>query len=135
MILLNLDKKSYKQPNIPPFEVSEFQNAYLSKLTIIEESNTARLIYPQVLGIGLGLTAAFISKSNQEENKSDLSDGIDLNFTPLLYGMLGGAVGYLIGYLLSDIFPIMSVSETEYNTPLSKEDIKSLRKVTRYKED
>jgi len=135
VILLNLDKKSYKQPNIPPFDVSEFQNADINKLTIIEESNTARLIYPLTLGIGLGVTAAIISKSNEEENKSDLSEGINLNFTPFLYLALGYAVGALVGYALSEIFPIISVSESEYNTPFSKKDIKGLRRITRYKED
>jgi hypothetical protein len=135
VILLNLDKESYKQLNIPPFEVSEFQNAYLSKLTIIEESNTARLIYPLTLGIGLGVTAAIISKSIEEKKESDLSEGINLNFTPFLYLALGVAVGALVGYALSEIFPIMNVSETEYDLPFSEKDIKGLRKVTRYKDD
>ena len=73
----------------------------------------------------------------EQMNPSDINERwcLFLNFTPLLYGMLGAAVGCLIGYLLSDIFPIMSVSQTEYELPFSEKDIKGLREVTRYKDD
>lgn len=134
VVLLNLDNESYKQPNAPPFEVREFQNSDISKLIIIEESNIAQLIYPIVLGIGLGVTAANIKKAEIESRgPKPMSEWLDDFLTPIFYYFLGAAVGGLIGYLLSDLFPIMSVSETEYGTPFSEEDIEGLRKVTRYK--
>lgn len=134
VVLLNLDKESYKQPNIPPFDVRNIYNTEISKLTVFEESNIANLIYPLVLGIGVGSTAAYIKKAEIESRgPKPLSEGLDELLTPILHYFLGAAAGGLIGYLLSEIFPIISVSETEYDTPFNEEDIEGLRKVTRYK--
>jgi len=131
--LLNLDSLEYKQLNIPPFKVSEFQDTEINKLNTIRETNNAKFIYPFVLSIGLGLTAGLITKNNTEDEMTDLSEGINLNLTPILYAMLGGLVGGLIGYGLSYIFPIISISETEFDIPFNEDDIIGLRNLSRYK--
>ena len=134
-ILLNLDKEAYYQKNMPPFDVRYINNAEVSRLIVIEETNIASYIYPLALGIGVGATVGLIKKAEIEsEGPKPLGDWSGLT-TPLLYYFLGFAVGALTGYLLSDLFPITTISNTEYDTPFSEEDIIGLREVSRYKDD
>ena len=134
-ILLNLDKEAYYQKNMPPFDVRYINNTEISNVIIIEETNIARYIYPLVLGIGAGAIAGSIKKAEIEsEGPKPLGDWSGFT-SPLLYGFLGSAVGVLIGYLLSEILPITTVSKIEYDTPFSEDDIIGLREVTRYKDD
>ena len=132
--LLNLKEEAYFKDNIPPFDIAEIQHNYIKKLIVIDKSNVANFIYPTVLGLGVGLTTGFLTKT-EKKDESDLSNGIKLNFdfSPILYGMLGAVVGYLAGYALSEIFPIISNSETNYEPPLSESEIAGIREVTRYK--
>jgi hypothetical protein len=136
IMVLNLERETYNQANAPPFDVRNVYNTEISKLIVIEGTNLANLIYP-ILGIGVlgGIAAKIAIDKNQSEEPKDLSEGIVIDFTPLLYAMLGDAIGALIGRGLSEIFPITSVSEIEYNTPFNEEDIEGLRRVTRYKEE
>lgn len=132
IIFLNLNEESYFKDNMPPFNVGKFQHTYIDKLVVIDKTNIANYLYPAVLGLGLGLTTALLTKE-EEKDKPDLSSGINLDFSPFLYGMLGTAIGYLAGYVLSEIFPIISNSETNYEPPFSKLEITGLKQVTRYK--
>ena len=130
--LLNLSEGAFFKDNKPPFDVGKFQHTNIKKLVVIDKTNLANFIYPTVLGLGVGLTTGFLTKT-EEKDKSDLSTGINLDLSPILYAMLGGVVGYLAGYALSEIFPIISNSETNYEPPFSESEITGLRQVTRYK--
>jgi hypothetical protein len=133
IMILNLDRETYNRSIEPPFDLINVYNSDIRKLTIIEETNIAKDLYPIALGIGFGLAAGIISK--EERERAGLSVGFGPDFTPLGYAMLGLGVGYLIGYVLSDIFPIISVSETEYRTPFSEEDVLGIKSITRYYQD
>jgi len=133
IIVLNLSRVDYKKGYQPPFDVKYIYNKNMKTVMVFNEYKAAKIIYPTVLALGLGITAGIIAKNNTEEKKSDLSDGINFDFSPLLYGMLGTVAGYLIGLGLSEIFPINVASTTEYNYPFSEDDIDGLRKMSRYK--
>lgn len=135
IMLLKLNAIDYHKDYNPPFDVRYIDGQNVNKVIVYNEYNAAKFIYPTVLGLGLGITAGIIADNNTEDVSSNRSEGINLGITPILYAMLGGAIGALTGYLLSDIFPITTVSEIEYATPFKEEDIIGLREVTRYKDD
>ena len=133
VVLLKLAKPDYHEEYKPPFDVRYFQDKKINKLIVYNEYNAGKFIYPTILGLGLGITAATIAKNNTEEVESDLSAGINFDFTPLLYGMLGVTAGYLIGLGLSELLPINVVSVSQYDYPFDEDDITGLRRSSRYK--
>ena len=133
IILLKLSAIDYHKDYHPPFDVRYIDGQNVNKVIVYNAYNAAKFIYPTILGLGLGITAGIIADNNTENVASNWSEGINLGITPILYAMLGGLVGGLIGYGLSYIFPIISISETEFDIPFNEDDIIGLRNLSRYK--
>ena len=130
--ILNLTRDAYKKYNQPPFDARNLGDTDIKKLIVIQENNAARIIYPSILGLGLGITAAVIAKKKiDSEPPKEFGEGWD--FTPLTHLFLGCIAGGLIGYGLSELLPITVTSMTEYDYPFNEDDIIGLRRKSRYK--
>ena len=133
VVVLKLSKPDYHEEYKPPFDVSYFSDNKIENVTVYNEYNTAKIIYPITLGLALGITAGVIAKNKVDSEPSkELGDWSELT-TPLLYYFLGGIVGILIGYGLAELIPITTISTTVYDYPFNEDDIEGLSKVSRYK--
>ena len=130
-LLLNMEEEIYYNNNNSSFDVSHIQLSDINKVTSIEKTNIAKYIYP----LAVGLTATLIYASMVDSKVSgplDIEGNIRRGIIKTLVGVFVAGLGCLIGYGISSVLPIWSVSETEYTAPFNEDDIKGLSELSRY---